>query len=359
MATAGERPGGSGGGADGTGGTGGAAGAPFLAWLRSRGGFVHADIDLFADMGGGDRGVVARADIAKGENLVIVPTDCCMHLPADESDLSDPAPRAARHLVTSSPRPSPFLGSVLMVMSELAAGRDSPFSDYLAALPDDVNCVLGWSQAEKDELKGTTIDDSTQRSAGEAYASEVAPRVAARPDLWPPAAAASAERAAPAGTKTAGGSGGLDGLREFLRVASLVQSRAFHMEAQNWITGVREEGTELFLIPAIDMINHSTDPARRNTSLHKFDVRMEVEVDGRNVVFDAFFAMKADRDIRAGEQVLHTYGDLSDAQLVQTYGFVDLGPGGDPGMSDRCVGIMPSWCRRTGLSTWDLEATQV
>lgn len=40
----------------------------------------------------------------------------------------------------------------------------------------------------------------------------------------------------------------------------------------------------------------------------------------------------ADRDIAEGEEVLHTYGDLSDAQLLQTYGFVEAwGPGeGNP-----------------------------
>ena len=31
----------------------------------------------------------------------------------------------------------------------------------------------------------------------------------------------------------------------------------------------------------------------------------------------------AERDISKGEQLLHTYGDLSDAQLLQTYGFVE------------------------------------
>lgn len=36
----------------------------------------------------------------------------------------------------------------------------------------------------------------------------------------------------------------------------------------------------------------------------------------------------AERDIAKGEQLLHTYGDLSDAQLLQTYGFVqDFEPG--------------------------------
>lgn len=38
----------------------------------------------------------------------------------------------------------------------------------------------------------------------------------------------------------------------------------------------------------------------------------------------------AERDISKGEQLLHTYGDLSDAQLLQTYGFVeDFQPGYD------------------------------
>ena len=31
----------------------------------------------------------------------------------------------------------------------------------------------------------------------------------------------------------------------------------------------------------------------------------------------------AERLISKGEQLLHTYGDLSDAQLLQTYGFVE------------------------------------
>ena len=31
----------------------------------------------------------------------------------------------------------------------------------------------------------------------------------------------------------------------------------------------------------------------------------------------------AGRKVAAGEQILHTYGDLSDAQLLQTYGFVE------------------------------------
>ncbi|KAL0029185.1 hypothetical protein WJX79_001145 [Trebouxia sp. C0005] len=48
------------------------------------------------------------------------------------------------------------------------------------------------------------------------------------------------------------------------------------------------------------------------------------------MTIQGFFTMKAERDIAKGEQLLHTYGDLSDAQLLQTYGFVeDVEPGYD------------------------------
>jgi hypothetical protein len=39
---------------------------------------------------------------------------------------------------------------------------------------------------------------------------------------------------------------------------------------------------------------------------------------------------KPERAIPKGEEVLHTYGDLSDAQLLQTYGFVERLPGANP-----------------------------
>jgi hypothetical protein len=90
---------------------------------------------------------------------------------------------------------------------------------------------------------------------------------------------------------------------------------------------LQEATDELYLIPAIDMLNHSSTPSLRNTSLAL--VRSEAEVtlgDGQKRRFKDFFSMKAERDIPAGCQVLHTYGDLSDAQLVQTYGFIDAPP---------------------------------
>ena len=38
-------------------------------------------------------------------------------------------------------------------------------------------------------------------------------------------------------------------------------------------------------------------------------------------------AEHAERPIKTGEEILISYGDLSDAQLLQTYGFVEEHPG--------------------------------
>ncbi len=52
-------------------------------------------------------------------------------------------------------------------------------------------------------------------------------------------------------------------------------------------------GVELYMLPAIDMINHSTEPDKRNTLLRKSSAEMTVKVDGAPVVIHGFFTMKA------------------------------------------------------------------
>ncbi len=71
-----------------------------------------------------------------------------------------------------------------------------------------------------------------------------------------------------------------------------------------------QEGADLFLIPAIDMINHSTEPSRRNTTLHKYDTPMSIEVEGTKLSFESFFAMKAGKWSKGSEwaaRLLHEH----------------------------------------------------
>ena len=52
-------------------------------------------------------------------------------------------------------------------------------------------------------------------------------------------------------------------------------------------------GVELYMLPAIDMINHSTQPDKRNTLLRKSNVELTVKVDGEAMTIQGFFTMKA------------------------------------------------------------------
>lgn len=69
---------------------------------------------------------------------------------------------------------------------------------------------------------GTTIEDKG-KTPEEIFESDIAPLVAARPDLWPAAG----------------------GYPLFRRAAELVQSRAFHMRAENWVTGAVQVRSEI------------------------------------------------------------------------------------------------------------------
>lgn len=74
---------------------------------------------------------------------------------------------------------------------------------------------------------GTSIQHAG-RTLQQVYEKEVAPRTQGRPDVWPP---------------------GSCGFESFQAAADLVQSRAFHMLAENWVTGSKQV-TELDLVAA-------------------------------------------------------------------------------------------------------------
>ena len=50
--------------------------------------------------------------------------------------------------------PGPFLGSVMLLMSEMAKGPHSPYWAYIQALPQECESVMVWSDEERAELKG-------------------------------------------------------------------------------------------------------------------------------------------------------------------------------------------------------------
>lgn len=61
-----------------------AFGATFAAWVGSGAGHISTSLDLFNEMPTGDRGVVATKNIAKGEQLMLLPLQRVLHLPSPE-----------------------------------------------------------------------------------------------------------------------------------------------------------------------------------------------------------------------------------------------------------------------------------
>jgi hypothetical protein len=311
--------------------------AAFAAWVRRHGGYISPSVRLFAPLPGGGRGVAAAADVAEGEQLLLIPRHLCLYAPArgdaapvppslPDATASAPTPAALAALAAADPPPSPFTSAVMLLLAERARGAASAFAPYVDLLPEAYDCLLAWDDAERAPLAGTPLEGAALlgERAEAAFARDAAPLLAAHPAVWPAAAC---------------------GPAAFAWAAAAVQTRSFHLESENWVTGARAEGAAQFLIPGVDCLNHSTDPARRSTALALVDeplavVIQEEEVQEgaepstatqREVSFRGYFTMKASRALQKGEEVLHTYGDLSSARLLQTFGFAEAAaalPGG-------------------------------
>ena len=328
------------------------------SYVSSVGGHLSSALDFLSAAGAGGRGVVATAAMRKGANLATVPVAACLFVPKPGEHASTPAAGFLRDFneektgQQQEQQLSPFAAAVALLLAEAAAGSRSPHSPFLASLPfggalvdgedDDgeegdpenetgstvkcLDCVLAWRPKELKLLSGTSAHDDGG-GARKLFEETMKPLYASRPDLWPKP---------------------YDSFAAFVRAACLVQSRAFHLRATNFATGATSDdadGGTLYLIPGIDQVNHSCRDEVRSTALERVSTapaavvageekegeeKGEKEEKGKGKVAQKIdlFSMKADRDIRAGEEVFHGYGDsLSDAELLTTYGFVPEGGG--------------------------------
>ena len=57
----------------------------FTSWLTGLGGYINPKLKLFTEVDdNGDRGVVAAADIEEGQQLMLIPLSCCLHMPTQQ-----------------------------------------------------------------------------------------------------------------------------------------------------------------------------------------------------------------------------------------------------------------------------------
>jgi len=121
---------------------------------------------------------------------------------------------------------------------------------------------------------------------------------------------------------------GKDPIRTFQQLSMCLSTRGFHMQQppnnnnnnndsnNNNHANVESKSTTTstpylgpFLLPVIDLLNHSADEKLKATTLQRDSATGD-------------FCMVAERDVNKGEEILHSYGDLTASQLLQTFGFV-------------------------------------
>jgi SET domain-containing protein 6 len=184
----------------------------------------------------------------------------------------------------------PWVGTCVALMHEFALGAGSRWGPYLRLLPGSFNTPVMWPEGEAEALlAGTGLLGRIGRDAVESCWNEVVrPAVEAHPRMF--------------GLDGVADAAALERMRTlFLRCGSIINAYSF----------TREDDT--FIAPMADMLNHKT--VEHNAQL--WDEGDDEALDGGDLIFRAI------RPIAAGEEIYNTYGELSDAELLRKYGFID------------------------------------
>eukprot|EP00903_Cladosiphon_okamuranus_P013171 g12284.t1 len=259
----------------------------FLAWAKSEAGIeVSPDVDLFHSFSEGYRGVIATKDIPRGVVLVRLARSCCLgpettdeskdlwtkalasssvdasSSTTDGGSSSPPAPRLTRACLT-----------VLRLLHERGLGTSSRFHPYLSILPQDHRLPLEWNEAELELLQGTSAEPLVGAGSLDSQFEAFERVVAQHPMVWEPSVC----------TKSA-----------FAKGVNWVRSRGFTVLG------------DPHMIPGADMFNHN--PNKQS---------VQIGPDGED-----HFVMKTVQPVKAGEEVFSSFGSISNAQLLNSYGFV-------------------------------------
>ena len=266
-----------------------------VAWARGCGGEWHPHLEVKHGTLRG-RGVFAVEPIARGELLLKLPKALAVH-PSDE----------LAALVENN-ECNPFLALVLTALHEMHVSQDrSPYFAYFAdSVPTDEHPLL-WDAAAVGLLSGSLLPPNltavdVEAAMGAAFERDVMPVMERLGEVYLPCAA----RALPT----------------FVRTLALCLSHALHgrvafeLDSASLWPALGVDAPDVappFLLPLFDRLNHSSNALERCTRL---------------VTTGDTFEMRAERDVAAGEELLHSYGSQGSAELFRTYGFVE--PCGSP-----------------------------
>jgi hypothetical protein len=180
----------------------------FLAWCTNSVHIqIHESIDLFHSFSDDYRGVLAKADIAEGTELLRIARDSCLGpatLDATKEEWSKVMLRHNRYQPQVAAHESELAGSgsaeaeaaaavppvttacftVLRVLHEQGLGHKSPFSSYLSILPRDHRIPLEWTDAELALLRSTAAEPLISGDVLKGMYPVYEKLAAEHPELW-------------------------------------------------------------------------------------------------------------------------------------------------------------------------------
>ena len=254
-------------------------------WVEEAGGEIHSSIEL---RGQENRGLFATKAIKKGELLIRLPSALAVS--------GEKLPKKFKDRVAS-----PWLRCL---SSLYLAQDDKHWKPYILSLPSKYDDHLWqWKDEEIDYLGGTALGETLRADREEGslqgrITHYVLPYLRF---LKIPNAS--------------------DSLQVFKQLSMCISTRGFHMqppedgeaevaEASDKKPAAKTKYVGPFLLPVIDLLNHSD--TNKTTTLQRDQ--------GTGA-----FCMIAERDVSEGEELTHSYGDLTASQLLQTFGFVPIG----------------------------------
>lgn len=285
-------------------------------WVQAKqhGGHVHSSIKLVMIDDATDtssRGVIASQDIPKGELLIRIPS-CCVISGQNLKLLSkqQPQEQANNNNTTTNNNTSSWLQCVAAYFLALQPEHYNHWQPYLNSLPSQYETLFQWNNQEIETyLAGTTLGEMVSSDRNE-HTFETRYKLAVLPYL---------KKLGLVTTLTTTNDDTHNKQQEwetFLQACMCISTRGFHYDSTTTTTTTTDhnklnKGNQYngpFLLPIIDLLNHN--PKQACTTLQYDDT-------------SGTFVMVAERDIRKGEDIVHSYGEsLTSAQLLQTFGFV-------------------------------------
>ncbi|KAI9796233.1 MAG: hypothetical protein M1835_004495 [Candelina submexicana] len=271
----------------------------FWKWLLEEASAkVNSNVKLIDLRGqGAGRGLVALADLEKGEELFTIPRTAIISV--QNSALSEKLRSVLEDL-------DPWLSLIVVLIYERLQGPDSKWKPYLDIHPQQFDSLMFWSQQELSELQGSAVVHKIgKEEADTTFRDKIVPIVISRPDLFDPANIAALDKAETTVEAAIVALAHIMGSTVMAYAFDIEDDSEDQVEDEGFVSDEEEDTLPKGMVPMADIVNADADRNNARLFYNK-----------------ASLTMKALRSIRQGEEILNDYGPLPRSDLLRRYGYI-------------------------------------